>query len=106
MARTRTQMLAGARIWIETELTLAISAFPVAEGHTLAVPRKHVNTIYELTIPEQGNVVTVSSAAQAALAAIKETQETPAQTAKEASGGDPQARRLLAKESASKVIPK
>jgi diadenosine tetraphosphate (Ap4A) HIT family hydrolase len=42
------------RIWIETELALAIpDAFPVAEGHTLVVPRKHVSTIYELTIPEQ-----------------------------------------------------
>lgn len=44
----------GARIWIETELALAIpDAYPVAEGHTLVVPRKHVSTIYELTVPEQ-----------------------------------------------------
>ncbi len=58
------------------------------------------------TTTRSTDTLQLSSAAQAALAAIKETQETPAQTAKEASGGDPQARRLLAKESASKVIPK
>ena len=45
----------SARILIETELALAIpDGFPVAEGHTLVVPRKHVSTIYELTIAEQG----------------------------------------------------
>jgi hypothetical protein len=43
---------------------------------------------------------TLSSAAQAALAALKEAAETPAQTAKEASNGDKQAKQLLAKESA------
>jgi hypothetical protein len=43
--------------------------------------------------------VQLSSAAQAAL---RETVETPAQTAKEASSGDAQAKRLLAKEEAAK----
>ncbi len=42
--------------------------------------------------------VQISSAAQAAL---KETLETPAQTAKEALGGDRQAQSLLAKEQAA-----
>lgn len=37
----------------------------------------------------------------AALAAMQEAVETPAQTAKEASGGDHQAQRLLAKEAAA-----
>jgi diadenosine tetraphosphate (Ap4A) HIT family hydrolase len=42
------------RIWIETEHAIAFAdAFPVADGHTLIVPRKHVSTIYELTMPEQ-----------------------------------------------------
>ena len=43
--------------------------------------------------------VQLSSAAQAAL---RETVETPAQTAREANTGDLQARRLLAKEEAAK----
>jgi diadenosine tetraphosphate (Ap4A) HIT family hydrolase len=42
------------RISIETEHALALpDAFPVADGHTLIVPRKHVSSIYELTAPEQ-----------------------------------------------------
>jgi len=52
------------------------------------------------------DTVQLSSAAQAALAAVKEAQETPAQTAKEANGGDPQARRLLAREAAAKAVAK
>lgn len=40
----------------------------------------------------------ISSAAQAAAkAALQETTETPAQTAKEAQSGDPQAQRVLAR---------
>jgi diadenosine tetraphosphate (Ap4A) HIT family hydrolase len=31
-------------------------AFPVADGHTLVIPRKHVSTIYQLTIPEQSAI--------------------------------------------------
>ncbi len=45
------------------------------------------------------DTVQISSAA---LAALKEAQETPAQTAKEAGAGDVQAQRLLAKEAAAK----
>ena len=42
------------RAWLETEYAVALpDAFPVADGHTLVVPRKHVRTIYELTMPEQ-----------------------------------------------------
>ena len=52
------------------------------------------------------DTVQLSAAAQAALAAVKETQETPSQTAKEASGGDRQARRLLAREAAAKTVAK
>jgi hypothetical protein len=36
------------------------------------------------------------------LAALKESSETPAQTAQEAGSGDPQAQRLLAKQAAAK----
>jgi hypothetical protein len=46
--------------------------------------------------------VQLSKTAQAALAALKEVAETPAQTAKEAVAGDLQAKRLLAKETAAK----
>jgi hypothetical protein len=50
--------------------------------------------------------VNLSNAAQALAATLKEARETPVQTAKEAQGGDLQARRLLAKEAASKSIAK
>ena len=46
--------------------------------------------------------VQLSSVAQAAIAALKEAAETPAQTAKEASGGDVVAQRLLAKQSSNR----
>ncbi len=46
--------IAPERVWIETAHAVAFpDAFPVADGHMLVVPRKHVFTIYELTIPEQ-----------------------------------------------------
>jgi len=48
------------------------------------------------------DTVQLSSAAQAAL---KELTETPAQTAQEAGGGDLQAQRLLAKETAATTSP-
>jgi diadenosine tetraphosphate (Ap4A) HIT family hydrolase len=42
------------RILLESEHAVALSdAYPVVDGHTLIVPRKHVGTIYELTMPEQ-----------------------------------------------------
>ena len=49
-----------------------------------------------------GDTVQLSSAAQAMLAAIQESQETPTQTAQEAGRGDLQAQRLLATEAAEK----
>jgi hypothetical protein len=58
------------------------------------------------TTSSSTDTVQLSIAAQAALAAIKEAQETPAQTAKEARGGDLQARRLLARETAAKAVAK
>lgn len=42
------------RIRIETDAGLAIDdLFPVAEGHTLVIPRGHVRTIYDLPEAEQ-----------------------------------------------------
>jgi hypothetical protein len=50
--------------------------------------------------------VQLSQAAQAHLAAIQEAKETPAQTAKEARGGDRQAQRLLKKEQTTSSVSK
>ena len=45
------------RAWLETECAIALpDAYPVADGHTLVVPRRHVRTIYELTAPEQNEI--------------------------------------------------
>jgi diadenosine tetraphosphate (Ap4A) HIT family hydrolase len=45
------------RILFETEHALALpDGFPVAEGHTLVVPRRHVATLYELSANEQNAV--------------------------------------------------
>jgi hypothetical protein len=52
------------------------------------------------------DVVNLSNAAQTMAAILKEASETPAQTTKEAQGGDLQARRLLAKEAAAKPTAK
>jgi diadenosine tetraphosphate (Ap4A) HIT family hydrolase len=42
------------RIWLESKHAVAVpDAFPVAPGHMLVLPRKHVMTIYELSMPEQ-----------------------------------------------------
>ena len=51
-----------------------------------------------------GDSVQLSKAAQATLATLQETTETNAQTVKEASHGDLQAKRLLAKEAAEKAL--
>jgi diadenosine tetraphosphate (Ap4A) HIT family hydrolase len=43
-----------ARIAAQNEHAIALrDAYPVAPGHTLAVPRKHVSSIYELELEEQ-----------------------------------------------------
>lgn len=49
------------------------------------------------------DTVQLSAAAKAIQATFQEAIETPAQTAKEAAGGDRQAKRLLAKEAAAKA---
>jgi diadenosine tetraphosphate (Ap4A) HIT family hydrolase len=47
-------------IWTENDAAIAFpDSYPVADGHTLVAPRKHVNTIYELNIPEQGAIWTL-----------------------------------------------
>lgn len=42
------------RIWIEQQHCLAFpDAYPVTDGHTLVIPRKHVASIYELSADQQ-----------------------------------------------------
>lgn len=46
--------LAADRILLQSSTAIALhDAFPVAEGHTLVVPRRHVASIYDLPEPEQ-----------------------------------------------------
>jgi len=46
----------------ETEHAVAVlDAFPVAEGHTLVVPRRHVGSVYELSAVEQDAIWTLVS---------------------------------------------
>ena len=45
------------RLWIETETAMAfLDAFPVSEGHTLVVPKRHVMILHELTSAELNDV--------------------------------------------------
>jgi diadenosine tetraphosphate (Ap4A) HIT family hydrolase len=42
------------RIWMQNEIGIAIlDAFPVTEGHVLVIPRKHVESLFDLTLVEQ-----------------------------------------------------
>jgi len=44
----------GDRVVAETAIAIALyDKFPVAEGHTLVLPRRHVVSVYELTPEEQ-----------------------------------------------------
>jgi hypothetical protein len=70
---------------------------PVAEVRAARVESRSQPAPIDTATPEK---VTLSRAAQAAL---REASETPAETAKEANGGDVQARRLLAKRAADKA---
>ena len=46
--------LEPSRKWIENDYALAFpDAYPLTDGHTLVIPRKHVSSIYELTAAEQ-----------------------------------------------------
>lgn len=45
------------RKWIKNDDAIAFAdAYPVADGHTLVTPRKHVGSIYELSADEQSAV--------------------------------------------------
>ena len=74
-------------------------AAPVAKPSQQAAPQRS-----KPTPAHTEDSATLSSVAQAALAASKEATETSAQTAKEAGLGDNQAKRLLAKETAAQPV--
>lgn len=45
---------AASRVRLETDVAVAIlDGFPVAEGHTLVVPRRHVASLFDLPDEEQ-----------------------------------------------------
>lgn len=44
----------GGRIYLENDVALALpDAFPIAQGHTLVVPKRHIASIFDLTEEEQ-----------------------------------------------------
>ncbi len=45
------------RIYLEIEFAVAFfDAFPISEGHTLVVPKRHVTSLFDLTEEEQAAV--------------------------------------------------
>jgi hypothetical protein len=74
----------------------AVPAQPVAQSAGTAAEKSTKSAPQ----PVAADSVQLSNATQIRLAALQETSETAAQTAKEAVHGDHQAQRLLAKESA------
>lgn len=47
----------SARIYLENDVGLAIpDAFPITQGHTLVVPRRHVASIFDLSEDEQAAI--------------------------------------------------
>jgi hypothetical protein len=79
-------------------VTSAIQSDPtIASAAPTRSVAKSTTSQSQSTIRSTTDTVQISSAAQAAL---KEATETPAQTAQEARNGDPQAQRLLTRETA------
>lgn len=56
-------------VWAKNDKALAIyDGYPLAEGHTLVVPRKHVASLFDLGIDEQMAVWRLVAEARSALA--------------------------------------
>jgi diadenosine tetraphosphate (Ap4A) HIT family hydrolase len=56
------------RIYLESELAVAFhDAYPISEGHTLVIPRRHVVSLFELTEEEQAEVWKLVSEVRAML---------------------------------------
>jgi diadenosine tetraphosphate (Ap4A) HIT family hydrolase len=62
--------LPNTRIKLETPHALVVEdGFPVSEGHTLVIPRRHVSSLYELKKEEQEAVWRVVAEVRAGLLA-------------------------------------
>ena len=49
--------LSTARIWLANDLAIALKdGFPISEGHTLVVPRRHLVSIFDAT-PEESQAI-------------------------------------------------
>jgi len=60
--------LAADRVVFENELTLVIrDGFPVSEGHTLIIPRRHVQSFFETTDEERLSLLAMLDMAKAEL---------------------------------------
>jgi hypothetical protein len=85
-----------------SSIASAASAQPPASVNATTGNNKQTSGAKQSSSTAETDTVHLSSAAQAQVsapkAALQEAAETPAQTAKEAAGGDIQARRLLARE--------
>lgn len=47
----------ASRIRLENEVAVAIlDSFPVAEGHTLVIPKRHVGSLFDLAVEEQADL--------------------------------------------------
>jgi hypothetical protein len=88
-------MISAVTIAHQAEPPVAANAAQPKATASATPSQKPTQTASSASAPS--DTVQISSAAQALL---KESRETPAQTAKEAAGGDHQAQRLLAKEAA------
>jgi len=84
----------------QTEPTGAVAAQSQPVAKSVASSQKSTQSQPQSKTSIPTDSVQISSAARAAL---QETIETPAQTAKEASAGDRQAQRILAREAAGKT---
>lgn len=60
--------LAADRLVLEDNLTLVIrDGFPVSEGHTLIIPRRHVQSFFETTHEERSSLLAMLDTAKAEL---------------------------------------
>jgi hypothetical protein len=88
-----------------TPVSPAVATQAAAPVNQSATPRQQPEAVSAQSSKQPAAVSTASARAPvqisaAALSALKEARETPAQTAKEAQGGDVTAQRLLAKSAA------
>ena len=60
----------ASRVHMENEVALAVfDGFPVAEGHTLVVPKRHVASLFDLSDDEQAALWRLVSSVRAKLVA-------------------------------------